>query len=206
MATVGDILRMTMSIDMPAAVVAQLVFHWKVATGSETDYAAIGLALETRLQTAFDDITANIAAAVTGSEVSLAEWDFVDNEWDGKDTQATTGYTGLEAVTEMLPHGDALLMRFITEELRRQGRKFLPGLTEAGSEAGSWSSGVITNALLAAGTLNNVVTAGGLTADPCTFNDTPLSARFETASLFTPTALVNTFVSYQRRRRPGVGI
>lgn len=197
---------MTLSIDMPSAVVAQMVFHWKVATGSETDYAVIGLALETRLQTAFDDITSNVAAAVGGSEVSTSEWDFVDNEWDGKDTQVTTTLTGTEVVTEMLPHGDALLMRFITDELRRQGRKFVPGLTEAGSQAGSWSSTVLTNAALAAGTLNNVVTAGGLTADPCTFNDTPLSPRFETASLFTPTSLINTFVSYQRRRRPGVGI
>lgn len=205
MAAVNDILRATGSVDLPNAVEAQMVHHYRVSAGSESDYAAIATAIESNWSTAYTPLLGEIDNGISANFVRVAEWDFTANEWDGKAEVAANFYDGTN-VGEMVSHGVAALLRFITLELRRQGRKFLPGFTETAIIQGAWTGTHLGLLVTLAAFLDNPFAAGGVTLQPCTFNDTPTSPRFETHSDFSGTSLVNTFASYQRRRRPGVGI
>ncbi len=204
MAAVDDILRATLKGTIQASDIWNLVFHYVVITGSETNYATIAAAIDTALDTAFNALEANISTHIESFGLDLFEWDFVDNEWDGKAGVVSSALVGLEA-GDRLPNGNSMVIRFVTEELRRQGRKFIPGITEVDSSNNTVSVSMLATLVTAMNLLNNDIVAGGATLRPCTFNDTPLSPRFETHSKFVSTAFANTFVGYQRRRQPGAG-
>lgn len=204
MATVNDILRATLKGSVGLIDDLNMVFHYIVITGTETDYSAIAVAIGSALNAAFNGMEGNISDRVNMTELDLFEWDFVNNEFDGKASAVVTSLIG-EGLGAALPDGISVVMRFLTEELRRQGRKFVPGVLEADTTDNTILSGLLTPALATAALLNDDIIAGGATIRPCTFNSTPTSPRFETASKFVQTAFVNTLVGYQRRRQPGSG-
>lgn len=205
MATVDDILRATLTFNMLDSSIGNLVHHFRVTAGTETDYVAIATAIETALEAGYAAIEVFMSSQVDPISLDLSEWDFTDNEWDGKSSVAATVPDGAEA-SEPLPAGIAYLMRWPTEELRRQARKFIPGATEVSVSGNTLTGSTISALAVSAALLNNDITAGALTLRPCTFNDTVLSPRFETSSDFSTTSIVNTVVAYQRRRQPGAGI
>lgn len=205
MASVGDILRATVSFDLAAADIGNMVFTFTGISGSETDYDAIAAAVEAALALAFSDIETDMSLGINPLELLLNEWDFVLNQWDGKATEVATFPDGSEA-GENLPQGIASVVRFVTEARRRQARKFIPGIPEAHCNNDNLSNGYVTNLILTAIELNNDIVAGGITLRPCVFNDTPADDLFETHSKFIQTSIVNTRVGYQRRRQTGAGI
>ncbi len=204
MAGENDILRATLKGNIAAADVVNMVFHYVVTTGVETDYSAIAVAIGTALNTAFADLEAFVSSRINMTQLDLSEWDFVDNEFDGKATAVVTSLIGTDATAADID-GAAMVLRFITEELRRQGRKFIPGLTEGDITDNALAAPLIAAGLASAVILNDDFVAGGATLRPCTFNSTPLSPRFETESRFVPSAFVNALVGYQRNRQPGAG-
>lgn len=204
MAVVDDILRFTLSGQIDQIDLFNLVFHYIVITGTETDYDQIGVDIAADLATAFSGMEGQITPEIQGDTINLWEWDPIDKEFDGKASGVTTALIGSGAGAAE-PNGIALLMRFGTEELRRQARKFVPGMLELNVTNDALQSLILTPALATVALLNNDITAGGATLRPCTFNSNPLSPRFETASKFTQTAFVNALVAYQRRRQPGSG-
>jgi len=204
MAAVNDILRATLSGQIAAVDLFNLVFHYRVTVGSETNYSTILLAIMGAWTTAFDGMEANISTEIVGDTGDLWEWDFVNNEFDGKASGLHTALLG-EAAGFAEPNGIAALMRFATTELRRQARKFIPGLLEADVTNDALQSGILTPAIATAALLNDDIVAGGATLRPCVFNSTPLSSRFETSADFIQTSFVNALVAYQRRRQPGSG-
>ena len=205
MATVDDILRATLNFNIQSSSVGNLVHHFRVTVGTETDYVVVAAAIETALAAAYAAVELLMSDLVDPVSLELAEWDFTDSEWDGKASVAATVPDGAIA-GPTTPTGVAGLMRFPTDELRRQGRKFIPGMTETHVDGDALSASMLAAMVTSAALLNNDVTAGALTLRPCTFNDTPLSIRFETWSDFSTTSIVNTNVAYQRRRQPGAGI
>ena len=205
MATVNDILRATLNFNIGGNSVGNLVHHFRVTVGTETDYIAIATAIETALEAAYEDIETDMSDDVDPISLELSEWDFTGNEWDGKASVTATVPDGSSAL-DPVPEGIAYLIRFPTDELRRQARKFIPGVHEDAISGSALAGTVITKLITVGALLNNDVTAGALTLRPCTFNDTPASARFETSSDFSTTSIVNTNVAYQRRRQPGAGI
>lgn len=204
MAAVNDILRLTLSGSILSIDLVQMVFHYVVIAGSETDYDSIATNIAADLATHFAGMEAAIADEVQMTNHDLYEWDFTSHEFDGKASGTNTVLEGTGGSTPE-PNGIALLMRFHTEELRRQARKFVPGMIEANVANDALQSSVLTPAIATAALLNNDITAGGATLRPCTFNSTPSSARYETHSKFTQTSFVNALVAYQRRRQPGSG-
>lgn len=204
MAAVNDILRATLKGTIAATDVWNMVFHYIVITGSETNYGTIATAIDTAIDTAFNALEAHISTAVLATGLDLFEWDFTDNEFDGKAGVVSTALNGL-AVADRTPNGLSMVLRFQTEELRRQGRKFIPGITEVDLSQNTVNAATLATLVTAMNLLNNDIVAGGATLRPCTFNDTPLSPRFETSSKFTDTAFANTLIGYQRRRQPGSG-
>lgn len=204
MAAINDVLRATLRGSIASADLVEMVFHYVVITGTETDYTAIATAIGTALNTAFSGMESQLSDRINMSQLDLFEWDFAANEFDGKAGIVSTSLIGTR-VGEARADGIAVVMRFVTEELRRQGRKFVPGLTEDNVSVNSLQSGILTPALATAALLNNDIIAGGATLRPCTFNSTVGSLRFETHSKFVQTAFVNALVGYQRRRQPGSG-
>lgn len=204
MAVSNDILRATLKGNIALADAVNMVFHYIVTTGTELDYVVIATAIGTHLNSAFTGIEGQISDRIQMNQVEVAEWDFTADEFDGKASVVTTTLLGADATPADID-GAAMVIRFITEELRRQARKFVPGLTEADITNNALDSGLVASGLVTAGILNDDFVAGGVTLRACTFNSTPLSPRFETASKFIPTAFVNALVGYQRRRQPGAG-
>lgn len=205
MAETDDILRATLNFNIGGNSIGNLVHHFRVVAGTETNYTTIATDIETALDVGYAAVDLLISNLVDPISLELSEWDFAAHEWDGKASVAASVPDGAAATTTT-PTGIAGLMRFPTEELRRQARKFIPGIVEAETTEDALSAAMIAAMVTAAAVLNNDITAGGVTLRPCTFNDTPLSVRYETWSDFSTTSIVNTNVAYQRRRQPGAGI
>ncbi|NNG14473.1 MAG: hypothetical protein HKM22_04870 [Gammaproteobacteria bacterium] len=205
MAGVGDVLRATLKGVTVDSQTFNNVYHYVVASGTETNYTTIAAGIETALQAAFVGLEALLANDVLTGELELSEWDAANDEWDGKATVTADVIVGAD-VGQPLPGGNSIVMRFITESLRRQGRKFIPGLIEDNVDGNDIAAGLLTAASATAALLNDNIGAGGIIITPCTFNDDPLSPHFETTSKFVQTAFVNTQVGYQRRRQPGDGV
>lgn len=204
MAAIGDVLRATLKGDIRNQQAVNLVFHYIVTVGTETDYVAIATAIEAALDLAFVGMESAISSDFDMAELDLFEWDAVLNEFDGKASVLSAALNGSSAAN-MMPNGIAVLMRFATEELRRQARKFVPGLTEPDVLQDTLQSNILTPSVASAALLNDDIVAGGITVRPCTFNTEVGGPRFETASRFIQTAFVNANVAYQRRRQPGAG-
>jgi len=205
MATTDDILRATLVYVIQGSSVGNLVHTYRVVSGTELDYTVIANAIETALEAAYAAVEVFIHANVSPTSLELSEWDFTDNEWDGKASVASDVPNGVQS-GDGLPTGIAGVMRFPTLELRRQGRKFIPGMSEVDIVGDGLLSGVLAAMVTSAALINNDITAGAVLLRPCTFNDTVLSPRFETSSDFSTTSIVNILVGYQRRRQPGAGI
>lgn len=205
MATVNNILRATLNFMIGGNSLGNLVHHYRVTVGTETDYVGIAGAIETALEAAYAAIEVEMNNSVSPVSLELSEWDTAALEWDGKASVAATVPDGASAV-DPTPDGIAYLIRFPTAELRRQARKFIPGVIESAASGSALQAAAITALTTVGALLNNDITALALTLRPCTFNDTVGSARFNTSSDFSTTSIVNTNVAYQRRRQPGAGI
>lgn len=201
----NDILRIVLHFIMPDSVVAQLVWHYLVTNGTGGDPATILTAIEGGLNVAFNFIEEDMSNQVESTEIDLLKWDTVNNRFDGIVSSAAVGVTGTN-LNEMLPHGDAALVKLFTEVGRRQGRKFIPGYTEEAQDEGSLLGVAVTRLISFAGAFNNDVVSGGITLSPGNFNVEPASPLFETFAEWSNTSSISTIVAYQRRRKAGVGI
>lgn len=206
MATTNDILRATLRGSFLDSVTWNLVFHYLVTAGTETNYVTIANGIQTQLAAALTAIEAELHDDVTTDDLVLAEWDFADNEFDGKAQVISSALEGVK-VFQGLPNQTGVLIRWPTVELRRQARKFIPGLHENAAFDNNIGAVVVAAAAVTAAILNNTFAAGALTLHPCTFNTEVGGPRFETSSLFNTTDFfVNTGPGIQRRREPGSGI
>lgn len=206
MATTADILRATLSGAMLDSVTWNLVFHYRVISGTELNNVTIANAIEAQLALAFVALEAELHNNVAADSLTLAIYDFIASEFDGIAQVNSSAINGAAAF-QGLPNGTGVLLRWPTLELRRQARKFIPGLHENAAFDNNVGGVVIAAAATTAAILNNTFTAGALLLHPCTFNVEALSPRFETSSLFSTTDFfVNTQPGYQRNRQPGAGI
>ncbi len=204
MTTTGDVLRATVKGNLFSADVANMVFHYLVTAGTETDHQLIADNIIAALIIAFAGMESRIADDVLMDEMDLFEYDFVLSEFNGIASAVGDVLAGVNAAS-MEPNGISIVMRWPTVALRRQARKFVPGVIEADVTDNALAALILTPALATAALLNSTIIAGGVTMRACTFNTTASSPRFETASVFGSVAIVNTLVGYQRRRQPGAG-
>lgn len=205
MAGVDDILRATLVMDNQDAQIANMVFNFRVISGSEANYTTIVTAIGNWVSSAAVGVLDSISSSIASVSIDLAERNVGTHQWDGKTSLVYTGFTGT-GVDPAYANGVAAVVRFITETARRQARKFVPGMMEAQITGNSLSAAVIADMVLLGVDLNDDVTAGGATLRPCVYNDNSGSVFYETASDFIQTVIVNTFIGYQRRRQPGDGI
>lgn len=181
------------------------VFHYEATTGTtETDLVVL-TALRDSLDGACIGLETHLHANMDSTECELFVWDPILNRYDGTSQIGWTTFNGVN-VAEPLPNQVAGLVKFFTAVGRRQGRKYIPGLTESGWTGASWSAGLVTAMGVWAAIQDNLVPATGVTMFPGVFNSTVGSALFETFEPFAGVTAVDTVASTQRRRKPSVGI
>lgn len=202
---VGDVVRVVAEWDIPDGTIAQLVYHYIGKSGTTATDTQMAIAAEGRLDAAFDNIAADIADTYLGSTVDLLLWDFVLNRWDGIATTPLIGADGLN-ITEAVAHGAGALIKLFTSAARRQGRKYVPGLSRSLVNSGTIAPAQVTNMALFAAELDDDLVAGGLTVAFGTFNTEATSPLFETFAQASGGVQAEAIVAYQRRRRPGTGI
>ena len=202
---VGDYIRVVAEWDIPDGTIAQLVYHFHGATGSPATDTVVGGAVLAALHAAWLQIEDYVSDLVTGAELEVYLRDVANHQWDGIYTGVLTAADGAD-VTPMISHGAAGLVKIFTYAARRQGRKYLMGLTEGDNDDGSLVGAVTTALALFAADLDDPVTAGALTLNYGNYNTDPLSPLYETFATASQTVQAESIIAYQRRRRPGTGI
>lgn len=195
----GDVLRATAQFTLGRGAAMQAVFHYEYSGAGDTD-DEIGDEIGAQIDAAYTDLEARLDEMVQSEQMSVWKWDTALDEWNGIYQEDWTGVVGLLA-GEQLPNGAAALIKPLTNLPRRQGRKFVSGLGTAMYEDTGWSISTLANlALYLADIVDSIPTDNGSLA-PGVFNTVT-----ESFAPFKNAGIVNAFASYQRRRRPGVGI
>jgi len=202
---IGDVMEVVQTWDTPLASVAQNVWHLEMVSGAGADSDDVLPAVLTQQQVAFATIDNSISDQFEAVLLELRLWDFALNRYDGVDAIAMTLMKGL-STADFEPHGVAALGRILTEFSRRQGRQYIPGVTDTVIVGGLLSAGfeAVVATYLSIFDTDIGVTGGNLSW--CTFNTEPLSPVFETTSVAIQTVIANSLPSYLGKRKPGVGL
>ena len=207
MATIdlNDVLRVVARWDAPDSTIAELVWHYQVIAGTGGSPATILAAILTALDASWLNIDQDVSDEWTGDTLELFKYDFANHQWDGVAADLMLAEDGTAAGT-YLAHGDSLLIKFFTQANRRQGRKYMFGLTEAAITDGVWDVAELSNFALFGADFDDNVVSGAITLQFGTFNVDDTSALYETFSANIQTAQAENLPAYQRRRRPGTGV
>ena len=198
----GDILRVVASLVFPDDVIMQNVFHLVATTiVGDGDEADITDDLEEYINDIYNEFEDQMHNDIAGDEIKVYEYDTVHDDWD----EIGTGVVNLNPTggTNYMPHGTAFQQNFFTLDPDVQGRKYWGGFTEQVFSDGDWGA-----SLLAAGvdTAANVINTHVGTATGSTFQPVVWSPTQGDAKVYSGVVASNAIVSYQRRRKPGVGI
>lgn len=200
--TDGTILRVVASMAWLDANVAQNVYN-AVVTGGGGPWDEDDIVQDAK--TWLDDMYLNVAAQMSdeldGTTVTVYEYDSVDDDWDevGLDTWV---YNFTQASAE-LPRGCAPLVNLKTTDPDVSGKKYLPGFSEAGVDAGLLTAGAMTDIVAYALDLMTPFAGSDSAATWTPGIWSPTRGIFYASSLV---ALTSNVVAYQRRRKRGVGI
>ncbi len=202
---IGNILQVIQTWDTPLASVAQNVWHLLMKSGAGADSDDILAAVLTQQIVAFANISAELNDGFSVVLHELRLWDAVAKRFDGVDTQTASGMVGVSA-TDYEPHGVAALGRILTAGARRQGRTFIPGMTDAQVSNGVLAAGMEASLAAYLAVFDTDISVTGGLFGWCTFNITVGSPVFETTSLAIQSVIANSLPSYLTKRKPGVGL
>lgn len=202
---IGDVVEVVATWDTPLASVAQNVWHYEMISGAGADSDDILDEVHTNLQVAFAAVDQDIGDEFSITLLEMRKWDFTLHRFDGVSSVAGSSLAGTSLV-DYEPHGVAALGRILTENARRQGRTFLPGITEDAVASGVLLAAFETAFGLYLATFDGDIVVVGANLTWCTFNTDPLSPVFETTSLAIQTVVANSLPSYLGKRKPGVGL
>lgn len=200
--TDGEILRIVASFLWDDGGVNQNVFN-AVTTGGGAPWADEDILddCESWLDAMYANISVNISEDLDGNEVIVYKYDGIDDDWDEVGSQAWS-FAPTQA-DEILPRGVAALIRLWTTDPDVQGKKYIPGLAEAGLADGLWGAGTITNLLAFAADWYApfVGAVSGATFTPGIWSVVGTVFKAGVDHIAT-----STIPAYQRRRKRNVGI
>jgi hypothetical protein len=202
--TDGNVLKVVVSIDAPDSVECLNVYWYQLSdpTPDNPTDAQIISALDAEMTTVYEGWDDEMASTYTVDTMSVDRmaWNATDLIWEVVEHigESLLDIDGL-GISDAVPHGVAAVITFPTDDPKRRGRKFFPGMAEDGVTS-STLIGAVQTVLAAIGTaiINDVNVLGsaeliaGIASDYGQF--IPLAL-----------AVVNTIAGYQRRRKPGVG-
>lgn len=199
----GDVVRGVLSITMENGDIAKNVFTWlieKVSLGDWSD-SEIATFIEDAIEVVFDTLEPHIHDSVTFDTVDIYKRSGI--VWDYLTTIVSTIVS--TNVSSVLAPGDAALMTAYTALNRVFGRKFIYGVTEADLTDGAFTGGFVTELALAAA--EYISSYSDLTMGPLDFLHPGVwSSKIAGFVPFGGVAVVKNTVSYQRRRKTGVGV
>lgn len=200
--TVGDVLRVVAIMQWLDGDIAMNVFNAVISgTGGPYDDLDIVDDAVAWLDLIYGEITAQVSTDLDGAEVRVYIYDTVDDDWDEVGSDVWTWNP--TSAGEPLPRGVAALVNVKTLDPDVNGKKYYPGMTEAGSTDGLWGAGTVTD--LQDSSTEWVGTFAGAVsgADWVPGIWSPTRTNFYP---FSGTIIVPTIPAYQRRRKNGIGI
>lgn len=195
---VNEIVRVTAKGSLLGSIVVQNVFH--LQNDSVTSYGnpAVMADMERYLEQVYTPIMGDLSDQLVWDEFSCDNVTANTKIGDGVITPNLVGGQTVDAIMS----GVAVVLRGLTQVLKTQGRKFLPGMVET-----SWDGARIIGTLA-----TNLVTTGANWVNPYTDASslrTYMPGVYRKAPVrFTSfnEVVVNLIPGYQRRRKEGVGI
>lgn len=200
--TDGEILRVVASMLWTDGNVNQNVFNCVLTGGgSPWDEADVISDCTDWLDNMYLNLTSGVSDELDGNEIILYKYDALDDDWDEVGSDSWTWNP--TAVEGQLPRGVAALVRLWTSDPDVQGKKYMPGISEASLNDGLFSAGLITSLLAFAADwyLPFVGSASGATITPGVWSvvGTVFKAGIDHVA-------TSTIPAYQRRRKRNVGI
>jgi len=202
---VGDVVQVVQTWDTPLESVAQNVWHLIMESGAGADPDDLATAVLQNQQAGFGGVEDYLSDEFEVVLIELRQWDFTLHRFDGIATIAATQMIG-QSVADYEPHGVAGLGRIVTENARRQGGTFIPGITDDNVVDGVLSVAAEAGLLAYLGTFDTDIAPTGGFFSWCTFNVDPLSPVYETESKAAGTVIANSLPSYLSKRKPGTGL
>lgn len=196
------ILRAVAKFIMPDSVEMQAVFHLKFEnTGGSDDHLDVLDDMAEYAEKVFSEMSGQMSENLTTTEVETFILDEIELDWDRVGSSAWT--VTFAAAGNMMPHGVAALVLGRTVDPDVTGKKFMGGLVEAAIINSDWASGTLLAMLsfCADWVASFAGTSTGSSFTPGVWS-LPKAAFFP----FRDSYVANAISSYQRRRKPGVGI
>ncbi len=197
----NDVIRVTLTWDMPNNTIAQNVFY-AVYMGDTTQ---IDSEIQTSIGGWINDMYLGVMPILSTAvamnsyrvEKQVSEVPLV---FEHLFTEPIT-LAGTD-ISDMLPHGVAMVVRAGTVALKGLARKYLPGITEGWIDNSTWVGAALTVGA-------NFVTFWLLGADGARPGEDYFAGIIQVATgifkALDGTGAVSTLAGYQRRRKPGVG-
>jgi hypothetical protein len=200
--TAGTILKVVCTLVHTDTSVLQNVFN-VVADGDNGPWDAVDIVddMVDWVEDMYTNILAYISDEIDASEVTVYEYDSVDDDWDEVGSAVPT--LTFTASGGIMPRGTGLLINAKTVDPDVNGKKYLGVFTDGHWVDGAWAAGLLTNAAAFAVDWYTtfVGAAGSNQYDPVIWSPTHTVAKLMSGTIIIPTS-----PAYQRRRKPGVGI
>lgn len=200
--SVGDFLKVVATLVWLDGNIAQNVFAVAITgTGGPYDNEDILDDALDWVEDMYAELVAHLSDEIDGSQIQVYKYDPVDDDFDEVGTTAWVfNPTGVD---DQMPRGVAGLLTTQTVDPDVQGKKYVPGLTEAHLNDGLLSATMVTK-LAAFGVVwlaPFVGATSGADFDPGVWSPTNRTI-YDASGSFT----IPTIPAYQRRRKRGVGV
>lgn len=196
----GDVLRCTIQYNLAGTAAHQNVWYYEAGAGVNDTEANVMSALTTQFDVAYALLEPELATDVTDDEVVFAKRNPVDGKWNKIGTGNTTKPNGTGAAGQ-LPNGVAAVIRWLTDGVGEQGRKFIGGLDNGAIVDNIVQAAAITVLTNFGNSMDNAIGVSGGLMVPGWWSEASTVFR-----PFNTTEIINTIAGYQRRRKPGIGI
>jgi hypothetical protein len=169
--------------------------------GSPWSDADIADDAEAWLMNMYTNLNASQSDQIDGNEVIVYKYDPIDDDWDEVSSQSFAWNPSSTA--EQLPRGTAPLIQLWTEDPDVQGKKYIPGSTEAALTDGLYTSAHLIDLLAFAADWFTPF-AGGTSG--ATWNPGVWSVAQTAFKTGVDHIAASAIPAYQRRRKRNVGI
>ena len=196
-----NIYRVTLTFNTPDLSLAQNVFHYKVTIpdATVTPLQILG-AIQAQLVLGFSSTAYAVSDQVSGSLIELAILDPLLGTFTGIASLPAAGFDGTN-ISDALPNGVAVLLKFFTAAARSQGRKYLVGFTENWLINNVVIPGLVPDLL---GQL--IIWAAAVVVGVGEVQPGDFSVNTNDTTPWSGGGVVGLISAYQRRRKPGVGL
>lgn len=198
----GTILRVVLTLLFSDSSVMQNVFNAVLtAAGGSDDEQDVADDMADWMDDIFTNLIPKMWDGITASDVTVYEYDSVDDDWDEVGSGTPTFVPA--AADNLLPRGAAAVVNANSIDPDVQGRKYFGGFTEIQYSELGWGGAVITVLVAAAADWITTFVGAATGAD---FQPVVWSPTGKVAKAFSGVVTVPIFAGYQRRRKEGVGI